>query len=68
MGPSFRFSGRETSRRNPGARFQGHEATNSGVWNECFLPWTLLVKGRAEGCPLLFRGKGGYGKGLSSLP
>ena len=36
MGPSFRFSGRETSRRNPGARFQGHEATNSGVWNEYF--------------------------------
>ncbi|PNC70571.1 hypothetical protein CXU05_07440 [Akkermansia muciniphila] len=66
MGPFFRFSGRETSRRNPGARFQGHEATNSGVWNEYFP--AAGVAGSKEGRPGLFREKSGYGRGLSPLP
>ncbi|PNC83972.1 hypothetical protein CXT87_01220 [Akkermansia muciniphila] len=65
-GPSFRFSGRETSRRNPGTRFQGHEATNSGVWNECFP--AAGVAGSKEDRPCLFREKGGYGRGLFPLP
>ena len=49
------------ARRNPGTRFQGHEATNSGVWNECFP--AAGVAGSKEGPPLFVQGKGRVRKG-----